>query len=789
MFAAILFNALNWLMPAALLLLVALVFLAWGYRNSRLSPAYKLLCLSLKILGLIALALCLLEPVWVAERARSGANFFLVLADNSMSLQIKDQGSAQSRGDELKKLLVEEGPAWQSTLAKDFQVRSYTFSSRVQRVEAFSDLPFDGKASALGSALASLKERFQGQPVAGILLFTDGNATDLPKGITDTNGLPPIYPVVLGRNAPARDIALTGVSATQTAFEDAPVSAQADVAAFGYSGRKISAQLLDMAGKVIAEQTETPTSDDARVAFRFQFKPDHAGLSHYQVKVLAQDERSSSSPPLPTSEATLANNSRHFSVDRGQDPFRVLYVSGRPNWEYKFLNRALQEDSQVQLVGLIRIARREPKFDFRGRTGESSNPLFRGFGNQDKEEIERYDQPVLIRLNLRDQNELRGGFPKLPEDLFAYHAVIIDDLEAEFFSPDQLLLLQKFVSLRGGGLLMLGGQECFQQGKYQRTPVGDMLPVYLDAPPVTRPATNQLKFSLTREGLLQPWARLRSQEVDEQVRIDAMPGFKVLNQVRDFKPGATVVATVKDDQGTQYPAIVTQRFGNGRTAAVMIGDLWRWGLKDAELHQDMDKAWRQLVRWLVADVPKRVELETETNLSDPNQSTTLRVRVRGKDFLPLDNVSASIVVEQMTAVGTNRSTVRLTAEPSATEPGVYETTYIPREAGAFEARVVATSGTGVEEGKISGGWASNIGNEEFQALKPNTGLLETLARVTGGEVVPASGLNSFVNGLPNRKVPLMETASTPLWHRSLVFLFALACFIGEWGVRRWKGLA
>ena len=79
----------------------------------------------------------------------------------------------------------------------------------------------------------------------------------------------------------------------------------------------------------------------------------------------------------------------------------MLYVSGRPNWEYKFLHRAVEADEQTQLVGLIRIAKREPKFEFRGRAGESSNPLFRGFGNQSKEEIERYDQPVLVRLNTR----------------------------------------------------------------------------------------------------------------------------------------------------------------------------------------------------------------------------------------------------------------------------------------------------------------------------------------------------------------------------------------------------
>jgi uncharacterized membrane protein len=42
-----------------------------------------------------------------------------------------------------------------------------------------------------------------------------------------------------------------------------------------------------------------------------------------------------------------------------------------------------------------------------------------------------------------------------------------------------MTLLQKFVSERGGGFLMLGGQESFHHGKYDRTPIGDMLPSIL----------------------------------------------------------------------------------------------------------------------------------------------------------------------------------------------------------------------------------------------------------------------------------------------------------------------
>src|SRR5262249_49880168 len=147
------------------------------------------------------------------------------------------------------------------------------------------------------------------------------------------------------------------------------------------------------------------------------------------------------------------------------------------------------------------------------------------------------------------------------------------DLEAEFFTPDQAVLVQKFVSERGGGLLMLGGMECFQQGHYERTPIGDMLPVYLDRSEQTE-SPGPLKLDLTREGYLQSWARLRDNEADERSRLQTMAPFQVLNKVREVKPGASIIARVTDAKGGTYPALVVQRFGRGRTAALTVGDIW-----------------------------------------------------------------------------------------------------------------------------------------------------------------------------------------------------------------------
>jgi uncharacterized membrane protein len=782
------------LLPAGAFLAVAIILVVWTYLRAPTDKTLRAACALLKLLGISALAACLLEPLWTGQRARPGANYFAVVADNSEGMRIRDRGQTKSRGELLNELLARETAGWLKKLETDFRLRRYIFDSRLQSAREFSELVFDGRASSIGTALHTLAERFRGQPVAGVLLLTDGNATDLPDGKLDTTGLPPIYPVVIGHDDTINDIAIQKVSVSQTSFEDAPVNVQADVLAGGYSGRMISAQLVDETGKTVQESTQRATRDAS--TFRFQIRPEKGGVSFYRLRVSAKDELNQFESPETSAEATLANNSRILAVDRGKGPYRLLYVGGRPSWEFKFLNRPLAEDDQIELVALIRIAKREKGFgqmEFRSRPGESSNPLFRGF-DRTSEETEGYDEPVLIRLNTKDATELIGGFPKSADILYGYSAVIVDDLEAAFFTRDQMTLLQKFVSERGGGFLMLGGAESFREGKYEHTPIGEMLPVYLDSRGDTQPAAN-LRLNLTREGWLQPWARMRDNEADERRRLTEMPPLQVMNTIRDVKPGASVIVEAQDERGGKYPAVAAQRFGDGRVGAVLIGDLWLWGMHDEVTRKDLDKAWRQMIRWLITDVPKRVEVRAELRPDDPNQAIALKVRARDKEFKPLENATVKITVTPVSDHATNgparmnkTESVHLNGEP-APEPGLYAGVYVPRAAGGYLAEAVVTDPEGVEVGRVQTGWTSDPAAEEFKSLKPNRALLENIARQTGGEVIAANALDEFAARLPNLKAPITESWSYPLWHQAWVFLFALLCFVAEWGLRRRRGMA
>lgn len=734
-----------------------------GLRPRALPP------LLLRFLALALLAISLAEPAWVREEPEPGANIVAVVADNSIGLQIKEAGADDFRSDFLRELLKEDSgddAPWLETVGQTFSIRKFALDSRLRRLNDFETLDFTGSSTAIGAALKSIRRRFAERPVSAVVILTDGNATD-EISTADLKDLPPIFPVVIGEGAPERDLGLAQTIVSESSFEDAPLTIRADVLARGYRDQEVTVTLLDEDDKEISSQTFTPSSDSEDKSLRFLHRPIRSGVQFYRLIVKGEAGE----------EATDANNERLLSVNRGRGPYRILYVGGRPNWEFKFLNRSLSEDPEMDLVGLIRVARREPKFQWRGRSGENTNPLFRGFNPDD--DTAEFDQPVLVRLNTKDEHELSAGFPREAKDLFGYHAVLIDDMERPFFTVDQMELIDHFVSRRGGSLLMMGGVESFANGAYARTPIARMLPVHMGRPNLKAPG-RVLRLNLTRDGWLEPWVRLRETEKDDQDRLSGMYPFKSINKVTAIKPGATVLAQV-DDDGVKRPALAVQRFGQGRVGAMMIADFWRWGFRVPENRPDMEKAWRQMVRWLISDVPERVDLELEPA---GDGAVHAEVTVRDESFTPLTDARVKLTV----VTGENEP-VELTATPSDTEAGVFEVTFVPDGPGATTVQARAIDPNDEEIGQSDDGWAPNGAADEFKRLEPNRTLLESIAEATGGSVLEPADLSKFADRLPSMDAPETRTRSSSLWHTPPVFLLVLACFAGEWILRRRHGMA
>lgn len=781
----IVFAAPQWLVPVIVLGVLAAAAVWWSYRRAGGGSGKWVASILLKLVGILLLALCLLEPMWQSTRAIPGANLFVILADNSRSLQIRDGDEDQPRGSAVQQSLNLDA-TWQTNLVSNFNLRRFLFDARPRTVKSFDELSFDGKQSALLESLTAVADRYHRQPVAGILLVTDGNSTEPGSGTSrlagvefDSSRMPPVYPVVVGGESRIRDLRIENVAVNQTNFEAAPVTIRVQLAAHQLGDSTVVVDLLDQAGKTVVTE-DVAVTDSGPLVARLQVRPEETGTNFYTVRARTKSEHEQLGEEGQTTvEATLENNESLVAVNRAKGPYRILYVSGRPNWEFKFLRRALEEDAEVDLVGLIRIAKREAKFDFRRRGSERTNPLFTGF-DAEEEQAEQYFEPVLIRSGA-EPDELPSGFPTAPDQLFRYDALVLDDVEAEFFTRDQMSLIHRFVSERGGGLLMLGGQESFAQGDYDRTPIGELLPVYLDSVQAVGDPPPVYQLDLSKEGWLEPWVRLRKTENEEKSRLARMTHFSTLNISGRIKPGAMELAHVRLTDGKNCPALVAQSFGKGRSAALLVGDFWSWGLaRNDPQDEDMFKAWRQTLRWLIAEVPRRVEVDA---VRDSQGALQLRVDARDEEYDALDNAQVEIEI-----VDPGGHEIALSTEASDQQAGQYVASFAPRDAGPYLATVRVQASDGSEVGEAQVGWTSQPDAEEFSRVEPNREFLEAIAQRTGGQLVELDQLDTFAKELPHKKVPLSEPSLRPLWHRGWLFMLAIACFCGEWGIRRWKGL-
>ncbi|MEC9094729.1 MAG: hypothetical protein VX438_18615 [Planctomycetota bacterium] len=259
----------------------------------------------------------------------------------------------------------------------------------------------------------------------------------------------------------------------------------------------------------------------------------------------------------------------------------------------------------------------------------------------------------------------------------------------------------------------------------------------------------------------------------------------ILAQLDRIKPGADELAFVGDPAGKNYTALVTQNYGKGRSGALLVGDLWRWALnREVVEENDLGSAWRQTIRWLVGDVPGRIDVSVEHSkeiLSDYQ----IKVKVRDEEFIPLDNAEIEISVTKP-----DGTVAQILPQQSDLESGLYVVDFPTLKGGEgnYLAKVVAKNPDGTLIGSRQAGWVYSPANQELKTLNPNRKWLDDLAKRTGGEIIEADDLDEFVTGIPNKKLPRTETAIFPLWHHMAFFWVALICLVTEWGIRRVNGL-
>src|SRR4029453_8845032 len=213
---------------------------------------------------LAALVLFLLGPVRVSNEGLRDV-FVPILVDVSRSMSI-DDADGQRRIDRARELLTRDLlPA----LSSQFRVEVLGFGERLRDARP-ADLAATDRASDLSGAIASVRERYRGRPVAGIVLLSGGGESS-PSALPDQSS-PPVFALGVGSKSVGRDREVSSVTAAETIADDSRIDLAVSAVSHGNGRDPVALQLLEN-GKPIEVRRITPAAGGGAVHPGFQVSP------------------------------------------------------------------------------------------------------------------------------------------------------------------------------------------------------------------------------------------------------------------------------------------------------------------------------------------------------------------------------------------------------------------------------------------------------------------------------------------------------------------------------------
>ena len=704
----------------------------------------RIVLTALRIATLGVMLFCLFRPVLVVKAAVAQQNFLAVLIDDSRSMQIADWGT-QQRGAFVKQTFGTKDAALVKALSDRFVLRTFRFSSAAARMGSTDELTFTGAQTRLGAALDGARQELAGLPLAGMVLVSDGADTTDASLTEALLGLKaaavPVFTVGVGRERLARDVQIDRVSTPRTALQGTSLVIDAAVTQTGYAGETVTLD-VENDGRIVGSQELKLPMDGEPAAVRVRFTASDAGPRVFKFRIAPRQ-----------GELVTENNAREALIDVADRKEKILYYEGEPRPEMKFINRAVAEDKNLAVITLQRTA----------------------------------DNKFMRFLETETPEQLAAGFPKTREELFAYRGLILGSIEAGAFTGDQLRMIGEFVERRGGGLLMLGGARAFAEGGYAGTPVSDALPVAIERParvldtlPVAR-----LHVKPTRTGEAHGVTQIAATESASTARWSDMPVLTSVNEIRQVKPGATVLLNGVDERRREQVVLASQRYGRGKALAFPVQDSWHWQMdvKMSVDDQTHENYWRQLLRWLVDTVPNAVDVHTSTDRVEPGETVTLAADVLDPAFVEVNDAR---VVAKIT--GPKGSVVDVPMQWTGERNGEYRATFPAADLGLYVAQVEAT-----RAGKPLGTGTTHVratpSDAEYFDATMHAQRLQRIADETGGRFYTPETIAGMPEDLRYTGRGVTTVEERELWHMPIVLFLLLGLMSAEWAYRRAVGLA
>jgi hypothetical protein len=758
----------------------------------------------------------LFDPVLTVEKEITRRAYVAVLVDDSLSMAFVDRHSetkvqtalaraagfipadapltttaqmkleSTPRWDLLKAVWKTKEDAFLGTLEKTHLVKRYAFSTRLRRDPKIAEEAAPaGSHTKLGEAIRDVLDDLKGQAVAGIVVLTDGrnNSGELAPveaaRLAATHGAAgvPIFPVAVGATEVPKDLEMLQVRAPDVVLTGEQVQIDYTLRHTGFPGEAVRVELRK-------DSEEGSVLEDTELVLR-EGEPSERFTQRAQLRLPPFDEEGEYElvlivPPDPE-DVVPANNAKRLRIRVVDGTLKVLYVDGRPRFEYRHLSMALIRDKRIAVNCLLADA-------------DVGVPQ------------RRSDDPRVVPLTqFPSEGVGRDGKP----GLFDFDCVIVGDVAFQlksgfsiFPEPDRhMALLERYVEEAGGGVIFLAGLDA-NPSRYRGTPLETLLPVELLSPE-REAAERGNAFSdepmwpvVTEKGkghsLLQLHPDPRQPKKNERLwdpRNDTrLNGFYWVAPVRGRHPGI--------DEATR-PILATMWYGRGRTVYVGTDEIWRW--RELQGDRYYYRFFSNLIRYvghnrLLGD-ERRYELSLERTTFTLGERVVVRARRWDDNFQKLAG-EEKVVIKHETEDGTIAD-VDLQAIPNT--PGEFEGSFVASQLGAHRIWFETTKASGQTGKAALVSFDVSVPQRELENPAMDVSTLQALWDESGATAASVRGpartsresffhlweLEQVAGAIPERTRILSGVdAVYRLWDTWLVFFLLLGLLCLEWIVRK-----
>lgn len=601
-------------------------------------------------------------------------------------------------------------------------------------VEQWADaiLP-SGPQTRLGDAIGAILEQETGNPLAGIIIVTDGQnnegvSAESAAAAAAVNKVP-LHFVGLGSPSSPRNVRLAELDLQKRLYPGDPFVLRALVANSSMAGESVSVQVL--AGRKDAPESEMSIEseevlqlgeDGAVDGIEFKLDPKAVGTWDYVVRVVAN-----------RADADAQDDFIRRSVQVVQRKTRILIIAGGPTREYQFVRNLMYRDRDVESHVLLQTA-----------TDASS----------------------------QEAQEIRTEFPADRTELSNYDAIIAFDPDWTKVPEASIVAMEQWVAEQAGGFVMVAGTV--EMPKWvSRSGNGIGASKLRALSPVVIPLRGSRLTAAGRIEAVSPWP-LKITNDGKQAAFMAIAdsGADVLAPWEDFggvygyyavhelKPGAKSLAEFSDPQTAVSGALpiylASQFYGSGRTVFIGGGEMWRIRSLGDDL---FDRFYVKLLRWvsggrLLMDSDRGMLLVSQEK-GTLGEQVSVRAIVKTAQYDPL--IQSELVARLIDSAGRNEPLV-LRPLPDGAQPGIYSGQFPLLAAGEYQIEL-QLDGIGSETLRAS--VEARVPAAELEKARRDDILMTRLATETEGKYWPIDLTGNSVGNFTGGEVAVASDRLLP----------------------------